>query len=46
MKKLVLFVLTVACLAGIFILEKDAVMDNFKTFKDAFSEVAQWKNLM
>jgi len=46
MKKIILFVLTLACLAGVFLLAKDAVMNDLKVFKNAFSEVAQWKTLM
>lgn len=46
MKKFLLFVLTLACIAGVFIMAKDAIIGNVKTFKDAFSEVEQWKTLM
>ena len=46
MKKILLFVLTAVCLAGVFVLAKDTVMDQVKTFKDALGEVEQWKTLM
>jgi len=46
MKKLILFVLTLACLAGAVYLAKDVALESVKTFKDAFGEVEQWKTLM
>ena len=46
MKKFLLFVLTLACLAVVVLMAKDEIMVNVKTFKDAFSEVKQWKTLM
>lgn len=45
MKKIILFVLTLACLAGVFLLTKDDVLNEVKTFKDAFGEVKQWEAL-
>ncbi len=46
MKKLVLFVLAAVCLGGVFLLAKDALMSDLEVFKNAFSEVEQWKTLM
>lgn len=46
MKKLILFVLTVACLAGAVFLIKDSAINSVKMFKNALEEVDQWKTLM
>ena len=46
MKKVILFVLTLACMAGVFVLAKDTALSNVETFKKAFGEVDQWKTLM
>ena len=46
MKKVILFVLTVACIAGVFLLAKDPIMDCVEIFKYAFEEADQWKTLM
>ena len=45
MKKIILFVLTLACLAGIYFLV-DNLFSVFDVFKNAFGEVDQWKTLM
>ena len=46
MKKLIMFVLALACLAGVFLLAEELVMSNLKVFKNALTEVEQWKTLM
>lgn len=45
MKKVLLFVLTAACIAGVFLLMQDDLLNEVKTFKDAFGEVKQWETL-
>ena len=46
MKKIIMFVLTLACLAVAFFLVKDQALSYLKTFSGAFGEVEQWKTLM
>lgn len=46
MKKLLLFVSTLVCLAVVYVLVQDSIEWYVKTFKDAFGEVKQWENLM
>ena len=46
MKKLIMFVLALACLAGAFLLAKELVTSNLQVFKNALTEAEQWKTLM
>ena len=45
MKKLLLFVSTLVCLAVVYVLAQDSGEWDVKTFKDAFGEVKQWETI-